>query len=176
MVEFSFPVFLELGAVIGLALLIGLFLSWTVVKVGRRAGVSRAQLVTIRKWIHVLMLVLAVVGVVNVVGLGSELELLTLGGMGVVLATLALQGFISNMIAGFLVFGEDTLRLGDVVEVSGEGKGRVVKVGLRNVWIMSESGALVSIENIRLEQGRLWNYSAAERLKKSFESKESITS
>jgi hypothetical protein len=50
-----------------------------------------------------------------------------------------------------------------------------VKVGLRNVWIMSESGALATIENSRLQQGRLWNYSAAERLKKSFESKDSIT-
>ena len=175
MVSFSFSTFLEVGAVIGLALLLEIFLSWAIVKVGRRSGVSRAQLITIRKWIRVLMLVLAVVGIVNVVGLGSELELLTIGGMGVLLATLALQGFISNWLAGFMVFSEDTLRLGDIVEISGEGKGRVVKVGLRNVWIMSESGSLSSIENSRLEQGRLWNYSAAERLKKNFESKNSIT-
>ena len=175
MVEFSFSVVLEVGAVIGLALLIGYFLSWVIIKVGRRSGVSRAQLVTIRKWIHLLTLALAVAAIVNIVGLGSQLELLTLGGIGVLLGTLALEGFISSMLAGFVVFSDDTLRLGDVVEVLGAGKGRVVKVGLRNVWIMSESGALSSIENSRLEHGRLWNYSAAERLKKSFESKNSIT-
>ena len=175
MVEFSFPVFLELGAVIGLALLIGYFLSWALTRVARRAGVSRAQLITIRKWINVLMLALAVTCIVNVVGLGSQFELLTLSGAGVLIVTLALQGFVSSMLAGFLVFSADTLRLGDIVEVSGAGKGRVVQVGLRNVWIKTEKGALVTIENTRLEHGRFWNYSAAERLKKSFESKDSIT-
>jgi small-conductance mechanosensitive channel len=175
MVEFSFLTFLEVGAVIGLALLIGVFLSWAVAKVGRRAGVSRAQLITIRKWINIVLIGLAVVGIVNVVGLGSQLELLTVGGVGVLIATLALQGYIASMLAGFIVFTDDTLRLGDVVEVSGAGKGRVVKVGPRNIWIMSDSGALASIDNSTLENGRFWNYTATERLKKSFDSKDSIT-
>jgi small-conductance mechanosensitive channel len=175
MVDFSLPMVLEVGAIIGLALLIGYFLSWMFVRVGRRSGVSRAQLITIRKWIRVLTLALAAAGIVNVVGLGSQVELLTLGGIGVLIVTLALQGFVSSMIAGFEVFSNDTLRLGDIVEVSGAGKGRVVKVRLRNVWIMCENGALAVIDNTRLEHGRLGNYSAAERLKKSFESKDSIT-
>jgi len=43
----------------GMTLLLRYFLSWAVVN-GGRSGVSRVQLITIRKWISVLMLVLAV--------------------------------------------------------------------------------------------------------------------
>jgi small-conductance mechanosensitive channel len=176
MIDFSLSLVLQVVAIIGLALLIGYFLSWALTRVARRAGVSRAQLITIRKWINVLMLALAVTCIVNVVGLGSQFELLTLSGAGVLIVTLALQGFVSSMLAGFLVFSADTLRLGDIVEVSGAGKGRVVQVGLRNVWIKTEKGALVTIENTRLEHGRFWNYSAAERLKKKFDSKTTLPS
>ena len=71
-----------------------------------------------------------------------------------------------------LVFSlsERTLYESDIVEVgSGAGKGRVVKVGLRNVWVKTESGALVVLGHATLDHGRYWNYTAAERLKKEFD-------
>jgi len=165
---------LEVAAVIGFALLVQYCLSWAFLKWGRRAGFSRAQLITIRKWIQLLTLVIAAAGIVNVVGLGSQVELLTIGGVGALVFSMMIQGFVSNMFSGFLVFKQDTLRFGDSVEVAGAGKGTVVKVGLRNIWIKTEAGALVVIENSRIEHGRLWNYSAVERLEKHFDSKSSI--
>jgi len=172
---FSFSMILEIAAVIGICLVIWYALSWAFVKLGRRAGVSRAQLIAIRKGIRVLTLVLAVAGILNVVGLESQFELLTIGGIGVLLVSLSLQGFLSSVFYGFLAFSQDTIRLGDVVEVSGAGKGRVVRVALRNIWIKTDAGALVVIDNTRLEHGRLWNYSAVERLEKHFDSKSSIS-
>lgn len=171
---FSLSIVLELVAVIGLALLINYVLSWALVKLGRKAGVSRAQLVAIRKGIRLLTIVLAVVGILNVVGLESQVELLTLGGIGALIVSLSLTNFISSIFYGFLAFSQDIIRLGDVVEVSGAGKGRIVRVALRNIWIKTDAGALVVIDNTRLEHGRFWNYSAAERLEKHFDSKSSI--
>ncbi|MGO9646234.1 MAG: mechanosensitive ion channel domain-containing protein [Candidatus Bathyarchaeia archaeon] len=175
MFPFSYSMLLEVAAVIGFALLVQYLLSWAFLSFGRRAGFSRAQLITIRKWIRLLTLVIAVAGIANVVGLGSQAELLTIGGIGALVFSMMIQGFVSNVFSGFLVFEQDTLRFGDSVEVAGAGKGRVVKVGLRNIWIKTETGALVVIENSRLEHGRLWNYSAVERLEKHFDSKSSIS-
>jgi len=174
MVELSSSIGLELVAVIGVAFLVWYVLSLSLVKVGRRVGVSRAQLVALRKIIHMLAIVLAIVGIVNVVGLGSEWELLTIGGLGVLVGGLAIEGLASSLIYGFFAFEEDTLRLGDIVEIAGTGKGSVVKVNLRNIWVKTDNGALVVIENTRIEHGRLLNYSAAERLQKRFDSKSSI--
>jgi small-conductance mechanosensitive channel len=172
--QFSDLTILEIVTVIGFALLVQYSLSWIFLKFGRRAGFSRAQLLTIRKWIRLLTLVIAAVGLATALGLGSQAELLTLGGIGALVFSMMIQGFVSNIFAGFLVFKQDTLRFGDSVEVSGVGKGKVVKVALRNIWIKTDAGALVVIENSRIEHGRLWNYSAVERLEKHFDSRSSI--
>ncbi len=174
LLQFSDYTILEVVVVIVFALLVHISLSWAFLKFGRRAGFSRAQLLTIRKWIRLLTLVITVLGLATVLGLGSQVELLTFAGIGALVFTLMIQGFVSNIFYGFLVFKQDTLRFGDSVEVAGAGKGKVVKVGLRNIWIKTETGALVVIENSRIEHGRLWNYSAVERLEKHFDSRSSI--
>ena len=162
----------QIAVIIALAWVISRILIWALIKVSKRAGVSPDQFVSIKKWVRVVTFSLAAVGIINVVGLGSRLELLTLSGMAALIVTLALQGFVSNVLSSVLAFKDDTLRLGDVVDVASGGcKGRVVKVGLRNVWIKTDSGALIVIGNSTLENGRYWNYTAAERLQKKFETK-----
>jgi len=175
MFDFSLQTGLKLVAVIGFALFVWYILSSALVKIGKRFGVSRAQLVALRKIIHVLAAIVAILGIVNVVGLGSNLELLTVAGLGALIAGLVIEGLASNVLYGLFALNQDTLRLGDIVEVAGTGKGTVVKLNLRNIWIKTDSGALVVIEYSRIEHGRLLNYSAAERLGKRFDSKDSIT-
>jgi len=168
MVQFTAVTLLEVVAIIAFAWLIGHILAWGVVKFSRR--VSQRERITISRWLKAVTILIALVGILNVVGVGSELELLTVGGIGALVIGMALQGTFANILSGFLTFREDALRIGDVVEVGGgAGKGQVVKVGLRNVWIKTESGALVVLGHATLEHGRYWNYTAAERLKKEFD-------
>jgi len=175
LVNLSSDAILEMIAVIIIAALMAYLLPLALIKAGRRAGVSRAQLITLKKWIHVLSLVFAVAGIINALDLGTELELLTIGGIAALVFSLALQSFLASMIAGFLSFGQDTIRHGDLVEVAGDGKGRVVKVNLRNIWVKTDSGALLIMDHTRTEHGRFWNYSALERLEKHFDSRSSIS-
>jgi|GEM_PF-6612371 len=174
MIEILPNTVLEIAAITIIACSTAFLLPWALIKAARRAGVSRAQLITVRRWLQALSLAFGTVAVVNALGLGSELELLSIGGIVALVFSLALQGFISSMIAGFLSFGKDTLRLGDLVEVASAGKGRIVKINLRNVWIKTDGGALLVIDHLRVEQGRLWNYSALERLEKQFDKRSSI--
>ncbi|MGD0423305.1 MAG: mechanosensitive ion channel domain-containing protein [Candidatus Bathyarchaeia archaeon] len=168
--QFTLMTFFEVVAIIALAWLIGHVLSWSVVKFTRRAGVSQPQRVTISRWVRAVMILIAIVGILSVIGLESEAELLTIAGIGGLVVGIAFQGIFANILSGLLTFKEDTLRVGDVVEVGSErGKGHVVKVGLRNVWIKTENGALVVLGHATLDHGRYWNYTAAERLKKEFD-------
>lgn len=170
MVQLTLLTILEVVAIVAFAWLIGHVLVWGGVKFGRRAGVSPPQRTTISRWVRAVMILLAIVGILNVIGLESETELLTIAGVAALVVGIALQGTFANILSGLLTFREDTLRVGDVVEVgSGAGKGHVVKVGLRNVWIKTESGALVVLGHATLDHGRYWNYTAAERLKKEFD-------
>lgn len=115
------------------------------------------------------MLLLASIAILNLIGLGSEAELLTFTGICALVIGIALQDVFANIFAGLLTFKEDTLRVGDLVEVgSGAGKGRVVRVGLRNVWIETEKGAIIVLDHSTLGNGRYWNFTAVERLKKEF--------
>jgi small-conductance mechanosensitive channel len=160
----------EVVAIIAFAWLIGHFLSWGLIKFSRRAGVSQPQRVTISRWVRVLIILIAILGILRVVGLQVQLELLTVGAVAVIIFSMTLQGVFANILSVFQTFKEDTLRLGDVIELaSGLGKGHVVKVGFRDVWIKTEDGALVVLGHTMLDRGRYRNYTAAERLKNKFD-------
>ena len=169
MVQLTLFTLIEVVVIIAVAWLIAHVLVRGIVKF-RRGGVSQPQRNTINRWVRTVMILLAIVGILDVIGLESEAELLTIGGVAALILGIAFQGIFANILSGLLTFKEDTLRVGDVVEVgSGAGKGHVVKIGLRNVWIKTESGALLVLGHATLDHGRYWNYTAAERLKKEFD-------
>ena len=58
----------------------------------RRAGISQPQRVTISRWVRTVMILIAIVGILNIIGLESETELLTLAGVGALVVGIALQG------------------------------------------------------------------------------------
>ena len=55
----------------------------------------------------------------------------------------------------------------DVIEYNGI-KGKVVRIALRNTWIMPDSGNIVMVSNSSLSNGPLTNHTATERLSKKF--------
>jgi len=160
---------LEAVGIVVIGWLIGHALTSALIKHSEEAGASKGQRVTVARWVRTLVIVFAIVGVLSVLGLGSQIELLTFAGLAGVIVGMMFQGFLANVLAGIITFKENAVRLGDVVEVSGGGKGRVVKVKMTKTWIMTDSGALYVLGNGELDRGRLWNYTAAERLKKEFD-------
>jgi len=171
MTDFSSPL-LQLGIVVIVPFVIAYVVSRVLENADSKAGVPRAQFVAARKGVFALAGFLAVAGIVNVLGLRTQLALLTVGGIGALVFSLSVQDWVKSVIVGFRSFRNDSLRLGDRVEVAGSGKGVVVKVNLRNVWIrIEDKGALLIFDNAQIEAGRLLNYSAVERLEKRFDLK-----
>jgi small-conductance mechanosensitive channel len=79
-------------------------------------------------------------------------------------ATLALQTTLGNIVAGFILLQDRTLRMNDVITV-GSITGRVVRIGLVTVWLRLDDGNVASMSNSTLLSGPMINRSAKDRLK-----------
>ena len=145
--------------------LVSQFLVQFVTHAARRAGVTQGQVRLIKEGIRSIFAVLAIIAVVNISGLTSDITTLTISAISAVVLSLGLQATLSNVISGFLVLLDNTLRISDSIEYGGI-KGEVVKIGLRNVWVKTAEGNLVIISNSQIANGPLINYSASERLLK----------
>lgn len=133
--------------------------------VSRRAGVEPAQVRSIREWFTLLWIIIAAGAILSVTNLSSQFTTLTISGIVGLAISLALQTTLQNIIAGILMFNDNTLRLHDVVEFAGI-KGKVAKVGLRNTWILNDQGNVVLVSNSTLAAGPFINYTALARLTK----------
>ena len=156
-----------LGVVAGAAI-IGILFSRLVTTISLRAGASKAVANSIREWIWVLMIVVAVAAIAYLAGISSEITTLTISGIGGLAISLALQNTLSNIIAGVFMLNDGIIRLGDDIQYGGPSgvRGEVVKLSLRSTWIRTPAGVITIIGNSNLSAGPILNYSASARLEK----------
>jgi small conductance mechanosensitive channel len=167
--SFAVTNLLEVVAVAVVAWVIGHILASGLIKHTERAGASHGQRITVRRWVRTLTILFAIVGILSVLGIETQLELLTIVGLAGVIIGIMFQNFLANVLAGVIAFAEDSVRLGDAVEIRGGGMGRVVKIKMTKTWILTDSGAMYILGNGELDRGRIWNHTAVERLKKEFD-------
>ena len=145
--------------------LFGELLVRVITSAAKTAGLASSQIGRIKEWIWLLIVVVAVGGIVHIIGLASEFTTLTFSGIIAIALSLALQATLSNIISGILLILDNTLRVNDSIEFSGF-KGQVVKIGLRSTWIKTSEGNIVIASNNSIVNGPLINITAAERLQK----------
>jgi len=142
-------------------------ISFAIRRAARTARAGPTVLRDIKTGARLVALVLMLSDVLSASGLSSLFTTLTISGILAVAASLALQTTLSNVISGVLLFSDGVLRLGDTIEY-GSTKGKVVRIGLRNTWIKTETGHLVVVSNSSLSGGPLINHTATERLSKKY--------
>ncbi len=111
--------------------------------------------------LSVLIAAAAVFILLGPISLVSGLTLSAIVGLAV---TLALQTTLGNIIAGFMLLQDRSIRMDDTITVSSV-TGRVVRIGLVTVWLRMDDGSLASMSNSTLLAGPMINRSARERLK-----------
>lgn len=131
--------------------------------VAKRRGSSPLVVRTLRILVTVVWIVIALVGVSLAFAPFNFLSALTVSAVAGIVVSLALQTTLQNLIAGFLLLRGRFLRLGDQVQFSGI-KGTVVSIGLVEVVLKLESGALAVVSNSNLLSGPMVNYTAPARL------------
>ncbi len=141
-------------------------LSLVIRRAATKAGASHAVIRDIRDGFRLIALVIAVSAILSYTGLATEFTALTISGIAGVAISLALQNTLTNIISGILMFHDGILKLGDDIEYGGSLKGKVVRIALRNTWIMMDDGSIAVVSNSNLSGGALVNHTAKDRLRK----------
>ena len=90
---------------------------------------------------------------VNIVGFATVL------GIGGLAISLAAQDTIADAIAGFIILVDQPFRIGDRIEIQGEGTwGDVVDIGLRTTRIRTRDNRLVIVPNSTISKNQVVNY------------------
>lgn len=156
--------------VVALVLLgvLGFALTRLVERVAIRAGASKSVARSVREWVALLMVTIAVVAVARITGISSELTTLTVSGIGGLIVSLALQNTLSNIISGVLMLEDGIIRLGDEIQF-GSVKGEVVKVNMRSTWVRGKDGVITVVGNSNLAAGPIVNLTARDRLQRKLQ-------
>jgi len=125
-----------------------------------RAGARKSTGRTILEVARVLGICFAAFGIVAYTGLASVLAVLTISGIIGLVVSLSLQATFSNVVAGILLLRDRAISHGDIITY-GSVKGRVIRVAMRNTWVLTESGDVAVIGNSALNSGPLINHSAS---------------
>ena len=129
----------------------------------KRRGWSPVKVRLLRVVITIVWVAIVTVGTAATLGSFSFLSALTVSAVAGIAVTLALQTTLQNILAGFILARERFLHLGDVIQISGV-KGTVVGIGLIELVVRTENGALAMVSYSNLIAGPLINFTAAERL------------
>jgi small-conductance mechanosensitive channel len=130
--------------------------------IARRAGASPVAVRSIREGVRIIWVAISALAVVTAAQLTSYLTVLTISGVVGLAFSLALQAMLSNMVSGILLLRDRALTIGDTIACGGV-KGRVVRIALRNTWVVTAEGDVAIIGNSTLAAGPLVNYTARAR-------------
>lgn len=162
MVDLGWETLLTAATIVVVAGLLLEGLSRLVRALARRAGARPLTLNAIRDGVRIIWILVAVSVVLGATQIASEFTVLTVTGIAGLVLSLSLQSVFSNIIAGVFLLRDRAVRVGDVIEFGGV-KGRVARVALRNIWLVTETGTVAIIGNSALMGGPLINHSAASR-------------
>jgi small conductance mechanosensitive channel len=132
----------------------------------RRAGARGVTIHWIRDGFRILWIAIGAYAVLTYTGIAFEFTL-TISGIAGLALSLALQTPLSNRVSGILRLHDGAMGMGDVIECAGL-KGKVLRVALRNTWVLTHTGPVAMINNGTLPAGPLINYTAALRFATGF--------
>ncbi len=162
------PVSVTIGKIVT-ALFILLVGTWIARKVGRliqwgmtkKLGQSASEAEQIGKVIFMVMFI--GVFIFSLVSVNIPLAVFAfLGGALAIGIGFGAQHLINNFISGLILLFDHSIRVGDIVEIDGEG-GRVTDVGMRNAQIRRFDGIEMMVPNSQFLQQKVTNWTLTDR-------------
>ena len=153
---------------------IAILIFWIVYRIIRmiiKKGASRkfepATVKTLSKTISYVFYVLIVMYVLGLFGINLTPIWGSAGIAGVAIG-FAAQTTVSNLISGFFILTEKTMKIGDFIEVDGV-SGTVYKVGLLSIMVNTPNNQLIRIPSSAIINTKLMNYSSYDYRRYIFE-------
>ncbi len=162
------PVSVTIGKIVT-ALFILLVGTWIARKIGRviqwgmtkKLGQSASEAEQIGKVIFMVMFI--GVFIFSLVSVNIPLAVFAfLGGALAIGIGFGAQHLINNFISGLILLFDHSIRVGDIVEIDGEG-GRVTDIGMRNAQIRRFDGIEMMVPNSQFLQQKVTNWTLTDR-------------
>ncbi len=112
--------------------------------------------------LRVAWVVLAALYILNLWGIEIGPLLAGLGIAGLAVA-LALQPTLANVFSGISILLDKSVKVGDLIYLDSETKGRVLQVGLRSTRILTFDNELVIVPNTKLADSKIQNVALPEK-------------
>jgi small-conductance mechanosensitive channel len=161
---YPFLNYLEAAIAAAIVLLLGAILTRTATSRLLLRGATPQSVRTVRGTVTTIAAIIAAAAVFILIGPISLVSGLTFSAIVGLAITLALQTTLGNIIAGFILLQDRTIRMDDTITI-GSVTGRVVRIGLVTVWVRIDDGSLATMSNSTLLAGPMINRSARDRLK-----------
>jgi small-conductance mechanosensitive channel len=120
-----------------------------------------AQLTKAALWVFGGLLILSNIGV-DVTSLIAGL------GIGGIAIALAVKDVLGDMFASFSIFVDKPFKVGDMVEISPEEKGKVEKIGIKTTRLRTIQGQQIIVANKVLTEATIQNYRRMEKRQTSY--------
>jgi MscS family membrane protein len=139
--------------------IVGALMTWYAEKVADRTDSSLDEdfMPLMRKLAGIIIWIIALVVVLNYLGVNITAMIATLG-VGSLAIALAAQDTIANVIAGFLIVIDRPFRVGDEIKLPSGEKVVVLRIGNRRSKFRSEDGSIVIVPNLDLSKSKIVNY------------------
>jgi len=128
-------------------------------------NVKVVQPSTLPLFVNSALIILSMVGIYQVLSIWNVdmTALLAGAGIGAMAVGMAAKDTLSDIIAGILILTDSPYRVGDVVYVRNNLKGRVSDIGLRNTRIVTKSNIEVIVPNTIMGTSQIINESSSKK-------------
>lgn len=133
------------------------FIGWLAGKEGAAEILDVRTLPMVTRVVNVLLILIAVLVILDTVGIAIN-PLLTGLGLGGLAVALAVSPLLSNIFASSFLISDSSIRNGDFIEVSGGPSGWVEDIGWRATRIRTFSNNIVIIPNASLADSTVTNF------------------
>ncbi len=111
--------------------------------------------------IKVIVFAIAILYILEIWGIEIAPFLAGLGIAGIAIA-FAMQDSLSNIFGGISIILDKSIKVGDLVYLDADTKGKVVKIGLRSTWIRTFDNELMIIPNGKVASNKIQNVALPE--------------
>jgi small-conductance mechanosensitive channel len=124
-----------------------------------------AQVYTLTRIIHYVMVALAVVLTGSALGLSFSKLTLIAGALSVGIG-FGLQNVVSNFISGIMILFEKSLKIGDFIELESGLFGEVIEINIRSTLIRTSDNVDILVPNSEFVSGRVTNWTLTDAVRR----------
>ena len=130
-----------------------------------RSQHNQAQIYTMNRVIHYVILVLAFLMGSSFLGLSFDKLAIVIGALGVGIG-FGLQNIVNNFVSGIIILFDRSIKMGDFIELESGTFGEVKEINIRSTMIRTSDNIDILVPNSEFINGRVTNWTLEEDVRR----------